>query len=75
MDIDDELLALAKEYALKKKTTLKAVIESALRKSLLDRGRTVRQFRLKWKTVKGKMVPGVEISDRDALYDKMEGRG
>ncbi|RLB42634.1 MAG: hypothetical protein DRH12_05280, partial [Deltaproteobacteria bacterium] len=36
IDIDDKLLALAKKYAVDKKTTLKAVIESALRKTLLE---------------------------------------
>jgi hypothetical protein len=32
------------------------------------------RFRLKWKTVRGNPLPGVDISDRDALYERMESR-
>ncbi len=74
IDIEDKLLALAKKYAVDKKTTLKAVIESALRKSLLESSRSDRPFHLMWKTVRGKRLPGVDISDRDSLYEKMESR-
>jgi len=74
VDIDDKLLALAKKYAVDKKTTVKAVIESALRKTLLESSQPGRPFHLTWERFKGKRVPGVDISDRDSLYEKMEGR-
>lgn len=74
IDIDDRLLALAKKRALEKGTSLRNVIESALRRVLTESKRTPDRFRLQWKTVRGKRLPGIDISDRDALYEKMEGR-
>lgn len=75
LDIDDRLLTLAKEKAMAEGTTLRAVVESALRLALQPPGKGSAPFRLKWKTVRGKPLPGVDPSDRDALYEKMEGRG
>jgi Arc/MetJ family transcription regulator len=74
IDIDDRLLALAKKRALEKGTSLRNVIESALRRVLMKSKKAPDRFRLKWKTVRGKHLPGVDISDRDALYERMEGR-
>lgn len=74
IDIDDRLLALAKKRAIERRTSLKVVIESALRRALMESEKETGRFRLAWKTVRGKRTPGVDISDRDALYEKMEGR-
>lgn len=74
IDIDDKLLALAKRQAVEKRTSLKKVIESALRRALLESEKGPTRFRLEWKTVRGKRLPKVDLSDRDALYEKMEGR-
>jgi len=49
------------------------VIESALRQALMESRKAPAQFRLEWKTVRGNRIPGVDISDRDALYERMEG--
>ena len=75
IDIDDRLLALAKKKALADGTTLRAVVESALRLALYPPKKGSTSFQLKWKTVRGKRLPGVDPSDRDSLYEKMEGRG
>lgn len=74
VDIDDKLLALAKKRALEKGTSLRDVIESALRRTLMESKKAPSRFRLKWNTVRGKRLPGIDISDRDALYEKMESR-
>ena len=74
IDIDDRLLALAKRRAMEKRTSLRKVVESALRRALLESGKAPARFRLEWKTVRGNRIPGVDISDRDALYERMEGR-
>lgn len=74
IDIDDRLLAKAKRHALEKGTTLRKIIETALRRTLTESEKAPTQFRLQWKTVRGKRIPGVDISDRDALYERMEGR-
>jgi Arc/MetJ family transcription regulator len=74
IDIDDQLLALAKKKAIEQNSSLKKIVESALRQSLLHRHPKGGKFRLKWKTIRGRVVPGVDFSDRDALYERMEGR-
>lgn len=74
IDIDDRLLALARKRALEKGTSLRNVVESALRRVLMESKKTPGRFRLKWKSVRGRRLPGVDISDRDALYQRMEGR-
>lgn len=74
IEIDDRLLALAKKRAIEKRTSLKQIIESALRGALMESEKPPVRFRLKWRTVRGKRIPGVDISDRDALHERMEGR-
>jgi hypothetical protein len=55
-------------------TTLTAVIEQALRQYLALPRRAVKSFRLRLLTKRGRLLPGVNIADRDALYERMEGR-
>lgn len=74
IDIDDALLSEAKKLAIEQNTSLKKVVESALRESLKRRSRKGGAFRLKWRTCKGRLLPGVDIADRDSLYDRMEGK-
>ncbi len=73
VDIDDELLIQARQRAAEQGTTLTAVIENALAAALAPRPRR-KKFKLRWKTHKGRLMPGVDIADRDALFDAMEGR-
>ena len=66
---------LAKKQALEKGTTLKKTVESALHQSLYQSKESKTGFRLRWRTVRGNRIPGFDISDRDSLYEQMEGRG
>jgi hypothetical protein len=45
IDIDDRLLALAKRRALEMRTSLRKVIESALRRALMESGKAPARFR------------------------------
>lgn len=76
LDIDDTLLKKAKAHASKTRQTLTGVIEEALRQTLTGArapgSRPAHQLTLK--TVRGTLFPGVDISDRDSLYERMEGR-
>ena len=74
IEIDDHLLERAKRRALEQGTTLRAVVEAALREWLGRRELRRAPFKLKWTTVKGVPIPGVDFADRDALYERMEGR-
>jgi hypothetical protein len=74
LDIDDRLLAAARKRAAEKGTTLTAFVEHALAASLARRAVTEKPYRLDWKTHRGRMLPGVDVSDRDRLFERMEGR-
>ena len=71
IDIRDELLRQAKMRAADEGTTLRQLFESALQ-SYLSPGSKTREFRLRWRTEKGHMLPGVNLDDRDALFDLMD---
>jgi Arc/MetJ family transcription regulator len=73
LDINDELLRQVKRRAADEGTSLRAVIESALRAHL---GRSPKRdgYRLRWRTERGRLQPGARIEDREALFDLMEGR-
>jgi len=74
LDINDQLLAAARRVAAEKGTTLTAFVEHALAASLTRRGATASSYRLQWKTHRGRTLPGVDVSDRDRLFERMEGR-
>jgi Arc/MetJ family transcription regulator len=76
LDLDDDLIKAAKRYAAANDRTLTNVIEEALRESLYAKraGKNQRRFEFKWRTVKGRVRAGVDITDRDSLLDLMEGR-
>lgn len=75
LDIDDSLLRKAKERARKTQRTLTGVIEESLRQTLtgMPPG-TAPAYKLTLKIVRGKLLPGIDVSDRDSLYERMEGR-
>ena len=75
LDLDDALIRKAKSRATDEGTTLTALIEEALRRYLAPAPPTGKPFRLKLLTKRGRPVPGVNLADRDALYERMEGRG
>jgi len=76
LDLDDAVLRAAKQRAAAEDLTLTRVIEDALREFLRQpRRRSRTRFRLQLLTKKGRPVRGVDLADRDALYERMEGRG
>jgi Arc/MetJ family transcription regulator len=72
IDIHDELLRLAKRRAADEGTTLRAVVEAALRTHLGLRTSASR-YRLRWKKPRGRLRPGFPIDDRAAMYDLLDG--
>jgi hypothetical protein len=49
------------------------VVETALRLYLAGRTRRA-NYKLRWRTEQGRLLPGVRLDDRDALFELMEGR-
>ena len=74
LDIDDRLLAAARRRAASLKTTLTAIVEEALAAELSRRPATDDSYRLDWKTHRGRLLAGIDVADRDSLFDAMEGR-
>ncbi len=75
LNINDRLIRLAKKRAAETGQTVTRIIEEALRESLVAEKRPgEKPFRLVWTTVRGRVLPGVDLTDRDALYERMEGR-
>jgi hypothetical protein len=63
----------AKRYAAEHGTTLRDVVEAALR-AHLGEGRASARYTLQWQPESGRLQPGVDPTDRDALSDVMDGR-
>ncbi len=74
LDVQDALLRLAKRRAAEEGRTLTSVIEDALRQYLDPVPRPARKFRLEILTKRGRLLPGVDLADRDSLYERMDSR-
>jgi hypothetical protein len=74
LNLDDRIVEAAKRYAAREGTSLTAVIDRALRQFLASQRRTPHDFRLELKIRSTRVRPGVDMEDRDALYDLMEER-
>jgi Bacterial antitoxin of type II TA system, VapB len=74
VEITDALLREAKRRAADEGGSLRRVVEAALRLYLERPTVQRRKYRLRWRTERGRLQPGVSLEDRDALFDLMEGR-
>ena len=71
--LDDDLLKRLKETAARKGTTLAALVNGLLRHSMVRKPNT-RPFKLEMNGWEAEIQPGVDILDRDSLFDLMDGR-
>ncbi|MBM4269227.1 MAG: DUF2191 domain-containing protein [Deltaproteobacteria bacterium] len=74
LEIDDRLLERAKRHAASHGTTLRAVVEDALRARLAPRPEERSRYRFSPPTVRGSRPPAVDVADRKALYDVLDER-
>jgi Arc/MetJ family transcription regulator len=74
LDIDDALLAAASERAAQKGSTLTAFVEQALAAALAPTPARGKRFQLRWRTHRGRLLPGVDVTGRDGLFDVTDGR-
>ncbi len=72
VDLDSDVLKDLKQRAAREGTTLSRILNSIARLSL-GRPRT-RPRALRLPTIPGKPRPGVNVEDREALWDLMDGR-
>jgi hypothetical protein len=73
VEISDELFRQLKRKVAEEGVTIRQVVESALRVYF---GKQTRRkgYQPKWKTERGRILTGVRLDDRDALFDLMDGR-
>jgi len=75
LNLDDELVRAVKRRAVDSGMTMTDLIDEALRRLLAaERATDAEPRELRWVTVEGRLRRGVDLDDRDALYDLMEGR-
>jgi hypothetical protein len=74
LDLDSGLLRAAKRRAAETGRTLTSILEEALRRYLQPSPARRGRYRYAPLTKRGRLVPGVDLADRDALYERMEGR-
>ena len=74
LQLDDRVVEGAKRYAAREGTTLTAVIERALRQFLAANRQPRPPFKLSLRARSTGPLPGVDLDDRDALYERMDGR-
>lgn len=72
MDLPDELLRRAKKRAADERIPLRDVVEAALREYLSGKPKST-GYKFKWTPDKGELLPGVDLDDRDSLFDIMDG--
>ena len=75
LDLDDELMRALKRQAAETGDTMTSLIEDAVRKLLTPpKPPGKKRYRLNWKPAAGGgLLAGVDLNDRDRLYDVMEG--
>ncbi|MGH8586300.1 MAG: ribbon-helix-helix protein, CopG family [Gammaproteobacteria bacterium] len=71
LNLDDELMRLVRRRATDTDRTITQFIEAALHDALAANAHGQPPFTFQWKTVRGRLRPGVDLSDRDSLIDRM----
>jgi plasmid stability protein len=71
--IEESLLRRLKAKAAREGRTLQSVVNDALRRGLEKT--EGRPYKLRLKGWKAELQPGVDITDRDRLFDLLDGRG
>jgi hypothetical protein len=72
LNIDDELMLRVKKLAAESGKTITEIVQDALMKATVGEIPKKSQFTLNWRTVCGRVRPGVDLADRDSLYEVME---
>jgi hypothetical protein len=74
VELPEDLLIEAKRKALESRTTLREILERALRKELRQTSGAPRRRprRIRWVTSPGGLPPGLDLSDRTKMWEWME---
>ena len=79
VELPDDLVVEVKKAAAERRTTMRDLVERGLRRELASGAREGRsRQRIEWVTVDGGLPPGLDVSDRTAMYawiDREQTRG
>jgi hypothetical protein len=70
LDLSDDLFRRAKKRAADEAIPLRDVVEAALHEWLSGRPRES-TYRFEWTPEHGKLLPGIDLDDRDSRIDRM----
>lgn len=73
LEISDELYRQLKRKAADEGATVPQVVENALRR-YLGKPKARKSYQLRWRSERGRILPGVRLDDRDTLFDVLNGR-
>lgn len=71
--LDEDLLHELKKRAVRERRTFQALTNDLLRRAIAD-DRTPSEYRLELHGWHASAQPGVDLLDRDRLFDRMDGR-
>ncbi len=74
LNFDDRLIREAKKRAIEDGDTLTRLIERTLRDSLASSPDPATPSSVELITMSSRLAPGVDLADRNMLYERMEGR-
>jgi len=74
LNIDTDLMTRVREHAAATGRTITETVEEALRAAVAGDRPVRRKHTLRWTPVPGRMLPGIDLADRDTLYEAMERR-
>lgn len=72
LNLDDELMRRVRRRAAESGRTITEIMDAAVRELLEREAKPPASHRLRWVTVRGKTQPAVDLTDRDALFRRME---
>jgi hypothetical protein len=72
LTLDDDVLKTARRRAREQDRPLKEIINEALRLGLAMGEVPRTEYRFRLKTVEGRVLPGVDLTDRDKLFELMD---
>jgi len=72
LEINNSLFVQAKKKAAEEGVPLRQIVEDALR-GYLQGPPSRPKYRLRWTPDSGRLLPGVDLEDRDSLFDIMDG--
>jgi predicted transcriptional regulator len=71
LNIKDDLMRRVKKHAAEIGTTITEVVEEALRAAVAGQVPRKERYTFTWEAVAGRTLPGIDLADRDSLYEAM----